>query len=61
MVKDTGRRIEHIFAACFHVIDFRLKKLKKQCVTLPRKGINLHVFPIMGNGFGPGMSSNGFA
>jgi len=30
MIKDTGRWIEHIFAACFYVIVCRLKELKKQ-------------------------------
>jgi hypothetical protein len=29
--------------------------------SLPRNGINLHMFPMIGNGFGPGMSSNGLA
>jgi len=29
MIKDTGRWIVHIFAACFHFADCRLKKFKK--------------------------------
>jgi len=38
MIKDTGRRIKHIFAACFHIIYFRLKELKKTVSYITKLG-----------------------